>query len=157
MPPTKIHNTHTYWLKILMNKCFYDISNITDLPFSYIAQPVPSYYYCNRAMDSILQFGDQVYITFTFPIQLAPSLPRHPVFFIPHLSYMYVDYTSEIQQVSPNTITFKAVTLWTNSLTYVGVLDPMVLVSAATGKPIRYLDQQEGISIFYRFTTRPGK
>ena len=123
----------------------------------HIVQPVPSHYYCDRAMDSILQFGDKVHITFTFPVHLTPSLPLHPVFFIPRLSYMYVDYTSEIQQVSPNTIAFKAVTLWTNSLTYVGVLDPMVIVSAATGKPIQYLDKQEGISIFYRFTTRPGR
>ena len=145
------------WLTTIINHYTYNIRTALIYHSSYIAQPIPSHYYCDRAMDSILRFGDQVRITFTFPVQLTPSLPLHPVFFIPRLSYMYVDYSSEIQQISPNTIAFKAVTLWTDSLMYVGVLDPMVLVGAATGKPIHYLDQQEGISMFYRFITRPGK
>ena len=111
-------------------------------------------YHVTPLVDSILQFGERVHLTFTFPVvvhQLA-----YPVFILPFVPYIYVDYAATIRQTSPNTIEFLTAALLPDTVTYVAVTHPECITSAESGKPIKYTGTSHLFPVLYRYVTRPG-
>ena len=102
--------------------------------------PVSEQFFVTPLVDSILQFGERVHITFILP-------------FVP---YIYVDYAATIQQTAPNTIEFLTAALLPDTVTYVAVTHPESITSAESGKPIKYLGVSYLFPVLYRYFTRPG-
>ena len=116
--------------------------------------PVSEQFFVTPLVDSILQFGERVHITFTFPIVVHQ--PAYPVFILPFVPYIYVDYAATIQQTAPNTIESLTAALPPDTVTYVAVTHPESITSAESGKPIKYLGVSYLFPVLYRYFTRPG-
>ena len=111
-------------------------------------------YYVTPLADSILLFGERVHLSFTFPVVVHQ--PAYPVFILPFVPYIYVDYAATIQQTSPNTIEFLTAALLPDTVTYVAVTHPECITSAESGKPIKYEGVSHLFPVLYRYVTRPG-
>lgn len=118
--------------------------------------PVPEQYSVTPEIGTILQYGELIEVHYTFPVILNESVALHPIYILPFIPFIYVDYSSVIKQLSENTIGFTAMALLPDTVTYVAVSSPSAILGTVTQKPVKYLDSFEDFEVVYRFRTRPG-